>query len=112
MSTSTSPQRGLLKEVRQIVRDGVQAAHPWFRDPRTWPAGVDLPRTIPGERVQELLRALLGSEANQDPVRDLFSLTVHRHAIEVEVLAKDAEGRRFMRDDEIAIDSIHLRVTW
>lgn len=98
--------------IRQIVRDGVQLAHPWFRDPLTWPAGAVLPRTIPGERVQELLRALLASGTDADPIRDVRGLTLDRGAIEVEVFAKDADGRRFLRGDDIAIDRLHLRVVW
>lgn len=106
-------ERHLLDEVRQIVRDGVQAAHPWLRYPPSpadaEPAVRQVPRPpIPFARVQQLLRDLLG----QQDLRHIRGLTIDRGAVEVEVLALNEHGRPFVRGhDEIAIDRICIPVS-
>lgn len=62
---------------------------------------------IPFERVQQLVRDLLGD----DDLTGIRGLTVHRDAVEVEVYAVDGQGRRFMRGDDVAVDLIHIPVT-
>lgn len=63
---------------------------------------------IPFSRVQDLVRALLGS----DDLRQIRSLTLHNRAVEVEVYALNAEGHRYIRGgDEVAVDRIHIPIS-
>ena len=106
----------LLDEVRQTVRDGVLAAHPWLRYPlpeRRAAAVEQVQRPpIPFRRVQQLVRDLLG----QDDLSNVRSLEIGFGAIRAEVCALDAAGRKYgVRmpdgDMELAVDVIHIPVS-
>jgi hypothetical protein len=63
-------------------------------------------QTIPLTRVQELVKSLLGI----DDLSRVRSLDVHTDSVIAEVYAVDVTGSYYLRDGEVAVDSINIRV--
>jgi hypothetical protein len=61
---------------------------------------------IPRHRVLRLVQELLEVQ----DLTDVASLALHARAVEAEVYARDAQGRRFLVGDEVAVDRIHIPI--